>query len=118
MGARVVPSSVAQEWHQAIVTVQRREIDRTIGDLEAFTWQFDYQTEKKTPESARDAVPRAVQRLAGYRAHVRAMVNVQACLRPEVPADTKAHKLQAARRMLAMAWTYARTGANPERLPE
>ncbi len=49
----------------------------------------------------------------GYRAHVRAMVNVQAWLRPEVPDEQKEHQLQAAKRMLTLAWTYARTGAVP-----
>lgn len=49
----------------------------------------------------------------GYRAHVRAMVNVQACLRPEIPAAVKERKLQSARSMLGLAWTYARTGAVP-----
>ncbi len=49
----------------------------------------------------------------GYRAHVRAMVNVQSCLRPEVPDETKERKLQAARRMLTLSWTYARAGAVP-----
>jgi aminoglycoside phosphotransferase family enzyme/predicted kinase len=48
-----------------------------------------------------------------YRAHVRAMVSVQTWLRPEVPEDVKERKLQSARRMLGLAWTYARTGAVP-----
>ncbi len=49
----------------------------------------------------------------GYRAHVRAMVDLQSCLRPEVDEATKSAKALGARRTLALAWTYARTGAVP-----
>ena len=68
MGVDVVPQAHIDEWHRTIFDVQRRAIAQNRADLEAFTWQFDYQTEKKTPDHARDAVPRAVRRLAGYRA--------------------------------------------------
>ncbi|MFW5737515.1 MAG: DUF6062 family protein [Spirochaetota bacterium] len=66
MGLEVVPKKRLDEWHERLFEVQRRNLERTRADLEAFSWQFDYQTEKQTPEAARDAVPRAVQRLAGY----------------------------------------------------
>jgi len=48
-----------------------------------------------------------------YRAQVRAMVDLQACLRPEVDAATKARKSLGARRTLALAWSQARSGAVP-----
>ena len=66
MGLEVVPAKHLSRWHELLFDVQHRELERDRADLEAFTWQFDYQTDKKTPEHARDAVPRAVQRLAGY----------------------------------------------------
>ena len=66
MGLEVVPPKRRDEWHERLFEVQRRNLERTRADLEAFSWQFDYQTEKRTPEEARDAVPRAVQRLAGF----------------------------------------------------
>lgn len=65
MGAEVVPARRLAEWHELIVTVQRAAIARNREHLEQFTWQFDYQTEKRTPPEAQDAVPRAVGRLAG-----------------------------------------------------
>ena len=66
MGVEVIPSARLTEWHRVLFELQRRVMDQDRRDLEGFTWQFDYQTEKKTPEEARDAVPRAVRRLAGY----------------------------------------------------
>jgi hypothetical protein len=66
MGAEVVPAAKHVEWHEMLFDLQRRNIEQIRDDLEAFTWQFDYQTEKKTPPHARDAVARAVARLAGY----------------------------------------------------
>ncbi len=66
MGGEVIPARQLAEWHRLLFEVQRRSIERIREDLEAFTWQFDYQVDRKTPEHARDAVPRAVQRLAGY----------------------------------------------------
>ena len=66
MGGEVIPSRQLADWHRLLFEVERRNIERIREDLEAFTWQFDYQVEKKTPEHARDAVPRAVLRLAGY----------------------------------------------------
>ncbi|MFW5688970.1 MAG: DUF6062 family protein [Spirochaetota bacterium] len=66
MGVEVIPRDELARWHAAIFELQHRAIATTREDLEAFTWQFDYQQDKKTPEHARDAVPRAVRRLAGY----------------------------------------------------
>ena len=66
MGVEVIPGKQRAEWHELIFDVQRRNFERIRDDLEAFSWQFDYQVDKKTPEHARDAVARAVQRLAGY----------------------------------------------------
>jgi hypothetical protein len=66
MGVEVVPSRELSGWHETIFALQRRNLDRIRRQLEAFTWQFDYQTDKKTPQEARDVLPRAVQRLAGY----------------------------------------------------
>ena len=66
MGSDVVPAGRQSAWHQLVFDVQHRAVEQLSADLEAFTWQFDYQAEKKTPEHARDAVPRAVARLAGY----------------------------------------------------
>ena len=66
MGREVIPAKRQPEWHETIFELQRQSLDRVRGDLEAFTWQFDYQTDQQTPEHAKDAVPRAVRRLAGY----------------------------------------------------
>jgi len=66
MGVEVSPAKRLAEWHETLFELQRRAIGAVREDLEAFTWQFDYQTEKKTPERAKDAVPRAVEKLAGY----------------------------------------------------
>ncbi len=48
-----------------------------------------------------------------YRAHVRAMVDLQQSRRAEVDAVAKARASLGARRMLAWAWSQARTGAVP-----
>jgi len=48
-----------------------------------------------------------------YRAHVRAKVDHQTALSPEVPPDVRAAKLLGARRFLALAWTYARADEAP-----
>ncbi|MFP4115015.1 MAG: DUF6062 family protein [Spirochaetota bacterium] len=66
MGLEVIPAKSLPGWHETLFELQRANVNRTRADLEAFTWQFDYQTEQKTPPEAQDAVPRAVQRLAGY----------------------------------------------------
>ena len=66
MGLEVIPAKRQRGWHELLFGLQRRTLEQVSADLEAFSWQFDYQTEKKTPEHARDAVPRAVQKLAGY----------------------------------------------------
>ena len=68
MGAEVIPAKTLPEWHDALLALVGRALRANADDLEAFTWQFDYQSEKKTPQSALDAIPRAVRRLAGYRA--------------------------------------------------
>jgi hypothetical protein len=66
MGVEVIPAKRMDEWHGAIFDLQRRNLAGVREDLEAFTWQFDYQTDKRTPDHAKDAPARAVQRLAGY----------------------------------------------------
>lgn len=68
MGAEILSGRELVEWHKALLELEGRVIRTNMEDLEAFTWQFDYQTQKKTPEHAKDAIARAVQRLAGYRA--------------------------------------------------
>jgi hypothetical protein len=66
MGLEVVPAKLLPEWHRDILDVQKRGIAANREALEEFSWQFDYQTDKKTPERSLDAVPRGVQRLAGF----------------------------------------------------
>ncbi len=66
MGAEVLPNARLAEWHETLFAVERDELARVGSDLEAFTWQFDYQSESKTPDHAQDAIPRAVHRIAGY----------------------------------------------------
>lgn len=66
MGDEVLAGGSAQEWFVELGALGERTLTRDREDLEAFTWQFDYQSEKKTPDEAQDAVPRAVRRLAGY----------------------------------------------------
>ncbi len=66
MGAEVIPAKRQPEWHALIFEIESNAIGRIRAHLEEFTWQFDYQTDKKTPPHARDAVQRAIERLAGY----------------------------------------------------
>jgi hypothetical protein len=62
----VFPNARLADWHETLFAVERRVLDQIGSDLEAFTWQFDYQSESKTPDHAQDAIPRAVRRIAGY----------------------------------------------------
>ena len=48
-----------------------------------------------------------------YRAHVRAMVNEQTARDEGVDPKFRAEKLRNAKRNLALAWSYARSGATP-----
>ncbi|MDA1195453.1 MAG: AAA family ATPase [Planctomycetota bacterium] len=48
-----------------------------------------------------------------YRAHVRAMVDLQSARAPEIPAATRAHKALGAQRTMAVAWSQSRVGAPP-----
>ncbi len=48
-----------------------------------------------------------------YRAHVRAMVNEVTCREPELSDAARTEKGLAARRCLALAWTFARAGSPP-----
>lgn len=66
LGAEVLSGATLGEWHRAIIDVQQKSRRELTGHLEAFTWQFDYQTDKKTPPESQDAVPRAVRKLAGF----------------------------------------------------
>jgi hypothetical protein len=66
MGVEIVPAKMLTDWHGDIVQVQAKNVAGVREALEEFSWQFDYQTEKKTPERSKDAIPRAVQRLSGY----------------------------------------------------
>lgn len=66
MGAEVIPAKRQSDWNAMIFEIESRSIGQIRRHLEEFTWQFDYQTDKKTPPHARDAVQRAVERLAGY----------------------------------------------------
>jgi hypothetical protein len=66
MGAEVLPNARLADWHETLFAVERRVLEQIGSDLEAFTWQFDYQSESKTPDHAQDAIPRAVRRIAGY----------------------------------------------------
>ncbi len=67
MGREVVPTRLLPEWHSELLALVGRSLRTNADDLEAFTWQFDYQSEKQTPDHAMDAIPRAVRRLGGYR---------------------------------------------------
>jgi len=55
-----------KQWHETVVTLVQDGLGRLAEELEQFTWQFDYTTDRSTPESAQDAVSRAVMKLAGY----------------------------------------------------
>jgi hypothetical protein len=66
MGDELLSGSVADEWNSELAALEARNLEADRDALEAFTWQFDYQSEKKTPDEAQDAVPRAVRRIAGY----------------------------------------------------
>lgn len=66
MGTEVLRPAELGEWHRAVIAVERKSRERLMADLEAFTWQFDYQSETTTPDHAQDAVPRAVRKLAGF----------------------------------------------------
>ncbi|TVQ20871.1 MAG: hypothetical protein EA382_14345 [Spirochaetaceae bacterium] len=67
MAPEVLRGTQLDEWFTDLIALHERSTATVIDDLEAFTWQFDYQTELTTPEHARDAVPRAVAKLAGNR---------------------------------------------------
>ncbi|MFP4375556.1 MAG: DUF6062 family protein [Spirochaetales bacterium] len=66
MGAEVLAPADLAAWHEALFAVEHEQLARIGEDLEAFTWQFDYQSESKTPDHAQDAIPRAVRRISGY----------------------------------------------------
>lgn len=67
MALEVLRGAQVDEWYAELIALHERSTSALIDDLEAFTWQFDYQTERKTPEHARDALPRAVGKLSGNR---------------------------------------------------
>ena len=66
MGEELLRGSEGEAWYQELFALEFSNLDRERENLEEFTWQFDYQLDKKTPEHAQDAIPRALQRLAGY----------------------------------------------------
>jgi hypothetical protein len=66
MGVEILSQKQLSRWHQDLVELQSGNINLNRQALEEFSWQFDYQADKKTPERSRDAVPRAVRRLAGF----------------------------------------------------
>lgn len=55
-----------KSWHETIVKLVQDSLGRLGEELEQFTWQFDYTTDRVTPETAQDSVARAVVNLAGY----------------------------------------------------
>ena len=66
MAQEVIPTRNLTNWLKDLFAVQHRNLTRLAEELEEFTWQFDYQTNKKTPERAQDSLSRAVQKLAGF----------------------------------------------------
>lgn len=66
MGAEVLAGRNGEQLYADLAALEERNLTTDREHLEAFSWQFDYQSEKKTPEEAQDAVPRAVRRLAGF----------------------------------------------------
>jgi hypothetical protein len=66
MAEEVLSARMLVDWLQRLFSLQHRNTGIIGESLEEFTWQFDYQTDKTTPERSRDAVARAVRRLAGF----------------------------------------------------
>lgn len=66
MGPEVLKGDALRAWHEALGRVQEHHLAQLREQLEQFSWQFDYQTEKTTPPEAKDVVPRAVKKLAGF----------------------------------------------------
>ena len=65
VAAEILTERDLPAWHEAILELEDRALDTARQRLEEFSWQFDYQREKRTPAEAMDAVPRAVRRLSG-----------------------------------------------------
>ncbi|MEE8440435.1 MAG: DUF6062 family protein [Spirochaetia bacterium] len=55
-----------KRWHDTVVKLVQDGLSRLGEELEQFTWQFDHNTGRATPETSQDSVARAVVRLAGY----------------------------------------------------
>jgi hypothetical protein len=66
MGAEVLSGDQLAQWAASLLACTDRELTQLVEELEQFSWQFDAASTKTTPESAADAVPRAIKKLAGY----------------------------------------------------
>ncbi len=66
MGSSVLAGRIQVEWNAMLVELEERSLERLGEELEQFSWQFDYQSDLKTPDHAQDSVARVVQKLAGY----------------------------------------------------
>jgi hypothetical protein len=66
MGADLLRGDELHAFNQALAETTDRALVRLGEELEQFTWQFDYQDERRTPDSAQDSVARAVRKLAGF----------------------------------------------------
>jgi hypothetical protein len=57
--------AAAGEFTSAVMEVQERGLDRLDAELLAFAGRFDYRTRGRAPESTRDSVAEAIQKLTG-----------------------------------------------------
>lgn len=65
MAAEVLKPDELVAWNVFIVGHTHRELEKLRNELEQFSWQFDATSDKQTPESAQDSVPRAIRKIAG-----------------------------------------------------
>ena len=66
LGVTQLRGAALRQWHETVVEVQERTLRGLGEELEQFSWQFDYQSSRKTPAHAQDSVARTVRKLAGY----------------------------------------------------
>jgi len=67
MGAEILSANELRSWNRSLLEITERDVTSLREELEAFSWQFDATSDRKTPDSAQDSVPRSVRKLAGSK---------------------------------------------------
>jgi hypothetical protein len=69
MAEEVLPPGQLSEWLRTILPLQMRNLRRLADEVHHFTQKFDHRSGDIPWENARDALPRALQKLTGFPFH-------------------------------------------------